>query len=148
MTGDGLLRIEGWARDGLNDEQIAKNIGIHVATLYRWQNSFGEIREAIKKGKAPVDYEIENALFKRACGFDYEETITDIEELPDGKQKKHVRKVKKHCPPDTLALIFWLKNRRPERWRDKPAEVEDHTTMQKLDKLLEVAWNAAHTETS
>ena len=131
-----MLRLQGWARDGLTDDQIAKNIGISLSTYYAWQNSYPEFSDAIKKGKAPVDYEIENALFKRAFGFEYEETITDIEELADGKQKKHVRKIKKYCPPDTLAQIFWLKNRRPDRWRDKPIEAEDKSTMEKLDAML------------
>lgn len=51
-----------------------------------------------------------------------------------------------YIPPQTAAQAFWLKNRRPDKWRDKPA-VEDTTTLEKLDKLLEEAWNAAHTET-
>ena len=111
-------------------------MGIGLSTYYRWQNEHKELRDAIKKGKAPVDYEVENALHKRAMGFEYEETITDIEELPDGKQKKHIRKYKKYCPPDPLSMIFWLKNRRPDRWRDKPIEVEDKGTMEKLDAML------------
>lgn len=144
LTDDGLLRIEGWARDGLTDEQICQNIGIHVATICEWKNRFPQLAEALKRGKAPVDQQVENALFKNAMGYDYEETITEIEELGNGKQKKHVRKIKKHKPPDTTAQIFWLKNRRPDRWRDKPITVEDTGTIEKLDKLLEVAWNAAH----
>jgi len=77
------------------------------------------LSEALKRGKAPVDQQVENALFKNAMGYDYEETITEIEDLGNGKQKKHIRKVMKHRPPDTTAQIFWLKNRRPDRWRDK-----------------------------
>lgn len=119
VTEDALLRVQSWARDGLNDEQIAGNIGIGTSTFYEWQNRFPEFREAIKKGKAPVDAEVENALLKRALGYDYEETVTEIEELGEGRQKKHVRKVKKHMPADVTAQIFWLKNRRPGRWRDK-----------------------------
>lgn len=119
LTDDGLLQIQGWARDGLNDIQIAANIGIGLSTYYRWQNDYKEFREAIKKGKAPVDIQVENALLKRALGYDYEEVITEIEEIGEGRQKKQVRKVKKHMAPDVTAQIFWLKNRRPGRWRDK-----------------------------
>lgn len=111
-------------------------MGVGLSTYYRWQTEHQELRDAIKKGKAPVDIEVENALYKKATGYEYEETITDIEELADGKQRKHIRKVKKYCPPDTLAQIFWLKNRRPERWRDKPMTVEDTSTMEKLDAML------------
>ena len=116
--------IQGWARDGLTDEQIAYNMGIRRQTLYEWQNRFPVITDALKKGKAPVDIQVENALLKRALGYDYEETTTEIEELAGGKQKKHIRKVTKHCPPDTTAQIFWLKNRRPDRWRDKIENVQ------------------------
>ena len=103
----------------MTDVQIAANIGIGLSTYYRWQNDYKEFGEAIKKGKAPVDIQVENALLKRALGYDYEETITEIEEIGEGRQKKHVRKMKKHMAPDVTAQIFWLKNRRPGRWRDK-----------------------------
>ena len=124
LTPDGLLMIQGWARDGLIDEQIAHNMGIKRQTLYEWENRFPDIADAIKKGKAPVDIRVENALLKKALGYEYEETITEVEELAGGHQKKHIRKVLKHCPPDTTAQIFWLKNRRPDRWRDKVEQVQ------------------------
>jgi hypothetical protein len=119
MTDDGLVLVQGWARDGLTDEQIAKNIGIAVRTYYEWQERFPQFRQAIKKGKAPVDVQVENALLKRALGYEYEETITEIEEVEEGRQKKHIRRIKKHMPPDVGAIVFWLKNRKPGRWRDK-----------------------------
>ena len=119
LTDDGLMQIQGWARDGLTEQQIAHNMGIGLTTLKDWKNKFPSILTAIKKGKAPVDLEVENALLKRALGYDYEEVITEIEEMGEGRQKKHVRKLKKHMAPDVTAQIFWLKNRRPGRWRDK-----------------------------
>lgn len=114
-----MLRIEGWARDGLIDVQIAHNMGIAYSTFRAWVDKFPALSASLKKGKAPVDVEVENALLKSALGFEYEETITEIEELPGGKQKKQIRKVKKYAPPNSTAQIFWLKNRRPDRWRDK-----------------------------
>ena len=149
LTNDGLLQIQGWARDGLNDEQIAFKIGIGKTTYYEWQNRFPEFAEAIKKGKAPVDIEVENALLKRALGYDAEETITEVEEIPvkvkgeDGqastitRTKKHVRKVIRHIPPDVTAQIFWLKNRRPGRWRDK-IETAPDTNNELLQSLMEL----------
>lgn len=119
LTEEGLTLVQGWARDGLNDEQIAKNIGIAVRTYYEWQERFPQFRQAIKKGKAPVDIQVENALLKRALGYEYEETITEIEEVEEGRQKKHVRRIRKHMPPDVGAIVFWLKNRKPGKWRDK-----------------------------
>ena len=57
-----LLLLEGWARDGLTDEQIAKNIGIGERTLYEWKEKYPQISQSLKKGKEVVDYEVENAL--------------------------------------------------------------------------------------
>ena len=146
MTDDGLLRILGWARDGLTDEQIAHNMGITKTTLYDWVKRFPAISDSLKEGKAPVDQEVENALLKRALGFTYEETTTDIEEIPTAKTDEdgnpimrtitHTKTVTRTALPDTTAQIFWLKNRRPDKWRDKPAEVEDKGTMDKLDAML------------
>ena len=69
---EGLLKLEGWARDGLVDEQIAQNIGIAASTLYEWKKQYPEISEALKKGKEVVDRQVENALLKRALGYEYE----------------------------------------------------------------------------
>lgn len=120
ITEDGLLRIESWARDGLTDEQIANNIGIAAGTLYEWKKRFPEINEAIKKGKRPVDLEVENALLKRALGYEYEEVKTLIEEV-DGKKKKKIEKVVRHVPADVSAGIFWLRNRKGLVWSNRDA---------------------------
>ena len=119
LTPDGLTMIEGFARDGLTDPQIANNMGIGLRTLYEWYERFPQIAHAVKKGKAPVDIQVENALLKRALGYTEEEVITEIIEQPDGKQRKQVRKVKRIFPPDVTAQIFWLKNRKPKQWREK-----------------------------
>ncbi len=111
ITPEGLLKIEGWARDGLTDEQIAANIGIRAGTLYDWKNRFSDISEALKKGKEVVDRQVENALLKRALGYTYAEITYE-----DGEETKRVIK---EVVPDTTAQIFWLKNRKPEVWRDK-----------------------------
>lgn len=113
------MMIEGFARDGLTDPQIAHNMGIGLRTLYDWVERFPQVSQALKKGKAPVDIEVENALLKRALGYTEEEVITEIIEQPDGKQRKQVRKVKRIFPPDVTAQIFWLKNRKPKQWREK-----------------------------
>ena len=79
ITEEGLLKIEGWARDGLTDEQISHNMGIHPSTLYEWQKKYPEITEALKKGKEVIDRQVENALLKRALGYEYEEVKQIIE---------------------------------------------------------------------
>ncbi len=103
---DNLLLLEGWARDGLTDEQIAKNIGIGERTLYEWKEKYPQISQSLKKGKEVVDYEVENALLSSAL---------------EG---------------NTTAQIFWLKNRRPDKWRDKQKEETDKTALDKLDSIL------------
>lgn len=120
---EGLTLLEGWARDGLTDEQIAGNIGINPATLYEWKGKYPEISEALKRGKEVVDYQVENALLKRALGYDYQEERVEISQ----KDGRKVTQTVKHVPPDTAAMIFWLKNRRRDRWRDKPEAPEGGT---------------------
>lgn len=128
--------LEGWARDGLTDEQIASNIGISTGWLYEWKKSYPEIAEAIKKGKAPVDIQVENALLKRALGYDYEEVTTEITTDKNGRERKHIRKTKKHVSPDPASIIFWLKNRKAKQWKDKPEAPIDDDSLNKVRELL------------
>ena len=114
---DRLIEVEGWARDGLTDEQIAKNLGISIQTFYTYKEKYLEFFESLKRGKEVVDREVENALLKRALGYNYLEETT--EELPNETTKS--KTVIKHIPGDTTAQIFWLKNRKPDVWRDKTA---------------------------
>lgn len=117
LTPDGLLMIEGWAREGLTEEQIANNMGIAVRTLGTWKEAHLPILHALKRGKAPVDIEVENALLKRALGYEYDEVKTVTDKDGNIKETTVTRKV---VLPDTTAQIFWLKNRKPAQWRDKP----------------------------
>ena len=91
----GLVLVEGWARDGLTDLLIAKNIGIQQSTFYDWKLKHAEFSEALKRSKDVADYEVENALFKKAK------------------------------MGDVTAQIFWLKNRKPKQWRDKVSFVDE-----------------------
>lgn len=122
ISDDGLLKIQGWARDGLTNEQIAHNIGINVGTLYAWKRKYKQIDNVLKKGKEVIDRQVENALLKRALGYEYIETKEYIEKTDDGKTKKKIEKTTKHMAPDTTAQIFWLKNRKPEFYRNLDAK--------------------------
>lgn len=133
LTEDGLTLLEGWARDGLTDEQLAEKIGINRATLYDWKKKFPNISDALKKGKEIVDIQVENALLKRALGYDYQEEKIEKSD----KDGVKVIQILKHIPPDTTAQIFWLKNRRPERWRDKPDMPGDPEVLKKARSILE-----------
>ena len=118
---DKLLLLESWARDGCLDVDIAKKIGINTATLYTWKKKYSEFNDALKKGKEVVDTEVENALLKRALGYKYSEVKT--ESFSDGSVKKTV--IVKEMPSDVTAQIYWLKNRKPENWRDKPSNEKE-----------------------
>ncbi|WJI90499.1 transposase [Weissella viridescens] len=153
-TEEGLSQLEGWARDGLTDEQIAKNIGIRRSALYSWKKDHLDIMDALKKGKEVVDYQVENALLKKALGMTVVEQqfkvvhvdgdILSVErkkfaiaweiEHPDATQKEindaaiqNVPEYKKipfgeyhkELAPDTNAAMFWLKNRRPDKYREQ-----------------------------
>lgn len=140
LTPEGLLKIEGWARDGLTDEQVAKNMGVSVSTLNNWKNMHPDILESLKRGKEVVDRQVENALLKRALGYEYEEVK---EKFEDGVITERTV-TKKEVVPDTTAQIFWLKNRKPDKWRDKPA-YEDTSELDKLDAILKgLKDNATH----
>lgn len=144
LTHEGLLKIESWARNGLTDEQIAHNMGIRCSTLYEWKKKYSEISESLKKGKEVVDIEVENALLKRALGYKFTEVTKErvIEYDPTtgeatGSHLVVTKEVEKEVQPDTTAQIFWLKNRKPEQWRDKrdvelDAEVRSNNPFQGL----------------
>ena len=125
---DKLILLEGWARDGLTDEQIAKNIGINRTTLYDWKKKETNIADALKKGKEVIDFEVENALLKRALGYEYEEETYENGIL--------TKKVKKQVAPDTTAQIFWLKNRKKEQWREKVEVVKTDEDLQNINKNI------------
>lgn len=116
-----LVEIEGWARDGLTDEQIAKNLGIGVRTLYEYKEKYPQIVQSLKRGKEVVDREVENALLKRALGYKYQEiTQEPVMNHETGVYELQPTKVvTKEVAPDTTAQIFWLKNRKPKEWRDR-----------------------------
>jgi len=111
---DKLILVEGWARNGLTDEQIAKNLGISKTTFYKYKKEHSVLSELLKKGKEVIDIQVENALLKKALGYTYDEETT---KNSDGNIE--IKIVSKHIPGDTTAQIFWLKNRRPDKWRDK-----------------------------
>ncbi len=138
LTDEGLLKLESWARDGLTDEQIANNMGIRISTFYDWKKKYSDISESLKKGKEIPDILVENALFKSAIGFKYTETKTETDS--NGYTKTTV--IEKYEKPNPVSIFYWLKNRMPNKWRDR-VQVEDKTAIEKLDKLLEGIDNVA-----
>ena len=139
LTPEGLLLIEGWARDGLTDEEIAKNMGIGIRTLYDWEKRFPQILQSIKKNKEVADREVEQALFRKATGYKAKEVTRERQWNRTTGQYElvMVKEVEKEVAPDTTAQIFWLKNRKPNEWRDK-REVETGAPASAFDNIAEI----------
>lgn len=120
-----LLLIEAWARDGMIQEDIAKKLGVAMSSFSEYKNKFPELSEALKRGQEVVDVEVENALFKRALGYRYDEVTKEAAREMDEETGEYktvmveTKRVTKEVQPDVTAQIFWLKNRKPETWRDK-----------------------------
>lgn len=141
---DKLTLLEGWARDGLTDEQIANNIGISRSTLFEWRKNNQDIANALKKGKEVVDIEVENALLKKALGYNVPvQKAFKVKEViyQDGKRLKEIERIEYaeeeiHIPADTTAQIFWLKNRKPDKWRDKIVDSENEEAITNATDIL------------
>ena len=125
-----LILIERWKRNGASEEEIAKKLGIAYSTFNVYKAEKSELSEVLKKGQEIVDTEVENALLKRALGYDFEETT---QELKEGKMVV-TKVVRKHVSGDIGAQAFWLKNRASDRWRDKPIQDDGD----KEDKFISV----------
>lgn len=145
MTREGLLRIQGWARDGLTDEDISKNMGISRSTLNAWKEKYPDILIALKEGKDVADRVVENALYKSAQG--YKVTLKKafkvhkIEYDKTGRRKREYDEIvqadeEEYVPAQVTAQIFWLKNRKPEKWRDKPVD-------ETIDNNVTIKWEEA-----
>lgn len=108
ISKEGLLLLEGWARDGLSDVQIASNMNISRSTLNEWKKKYSDISDTLKKGKEIVDYEVENALLQSAL------------------------------KGNVTAQIFWLKNRKPNEWREKrEVEISNEEQSSSMNQLIQ-----------
>lgn len=112
---------------GATDAQLADAFDVTVRTINRWKVTHEEFAAAIRKGKEPADDRVEDTLYHRAMGTEYERAhpvkLKKVIYGADGKkiqeeERVEIVMVKEVIPPDTTALIFWLKNRRKEQWRD------------------------------
>ena len=141
LTEDGLTRLQAWARDGLTEEQIAHNCGIGRTTLKRWKAEHQAIRTALKDGKEVIDILVENALLKRALGYEYIETThervvvgIDEETHKPIHEMALTKTVTKMVIPDTTAQIYWLKNRKRDVWKNDHDKAEIEKMRLELDE--------------
>lgn len=137
-------RVQEMCGQGLIDKQIAENLGISLYTFYEWKKKKPDFAKAIKDGKKVADQHVESALYRRACGYEYKEYHEELVNKPlqiAGKvikgqlvTERKTKTVTKQRAPDTLAGIFWLKNRVPSRWRDKQEHQHSGEVSILLDK--------------
>jgi hypothetical protein len=103
---------------GADDKQLAKLLGIALRTLQLWKEAHPEFMHSIKKGKEVFDTNsVEVSLLQRALGYEHEE----IKFFSDKGIVTDQRTIIKHYPPDTVAAIYWLNNRRSDRWKNRKA---------------------------
>lgn len=120
--GDKFDYIEDRLAFGMTESDLAASLGVARTTYYKWKDTKPEFYRAIERGKLGQIQLVENQLLKKILGYSVEET----EELQDNDGNVMQRKVKtKFINPDTTSMIFYLKNRNPEEWKDR---VENHNT--------------------
>ena len=95
------------------DEDLAGFFGVAVSTINNWKIEHPEFMESIRAGKVQADSEVANRLYNRAIGYSHDE-----DKIFNNNGAEMVVKTTKHYPPDATSAIFWLKNRRPDKWRD------------------------------
>lgn len=134
MSEEGLGLVRQWRREGLTIEEIAhKYIGVGETTLSRWRHESEDFENALRIGQDQANALVEESLFKRALGYDYDE---DTWELVEGEMRK-VKTIRKHVSPDVKACLSWLFSRRPDRWRATQDPIDEAAgDMEKAKKIL------------
>lgn len=145
---DNLVLVTDWRRDGLTEEQVAKNLGISVTTMEVYKKEHPEFLKALKAGKAVHIANVKGALAKRALGFTAEERKTYIKEDETGGVTRYTEVSEKYYPPDVAAISFTLKNGDKDpvtgktKWSDNPAKIDIEHEMLEIRRKLEAerAW--------
>ena len=144
LTPEGLATIEGYARDGLNDNEIAKKLHITPSTFYEWLKNFSEIKETIKIARVPVNEIVEKTFFDtKLKPQTVVETITEktIHRDAEGNitsSTEHVKKQERYIPADTTAMLFYMKCRMPEKYNDRiNVSIDNGKELPKLYEALE-----------
>lgn len=140
-TDQGLSLIRGWRAQGKSIKDVVAAMGVDPRTFRSWRKQYPEFDEAMEVGMEVANANVAQALYKRACGYDYwEETW----ELVEGELIL-VRKIKKHLPPDTKAILHWLWSRMPNEWRAVQEPIEETKYLDTIQNILIAMKNTAET---
>lgn len=131
-----IEEVRKWAKDGLSDRQIANNLGIAYSTFKEYKKKFPAFSALLKKEKDKAIEQVENALFKKALGYEYKEVTKELVTNEETKKQelRVVKEVTKRVHPDVAAIIFYLKNRMPDKWKDNPHKVKMDEAILELRK--------------
>lgn len=116
---------------GATTDDLARFFNVDPATVDRWIAKHDEFRGSLKAGREEADAKVSQRLYMRALGYSHE-AVKIVADAKSGAE--HIVPYTEHYPPDTTACIFWLKNRRPDRWRDK--QDLEHSGTLTLEQLL------------
>ena len=119
-------------RLGATDEDLAEGFGVAVSTLNVWKKRHAGFAEALRESKGAADEAVERSLFERATGFVHEEV-----HVSTYQGQVTLTPVRKQYAPEVSAAVFWLKNRRPERWREKASEAPGGGAREGLEGVME-----------
>lgn len=107
------------ARRGADDNELAEFFGVTARTVRNWRHAYPEFAEATRVGKGEADDRVERSLYERAVGYRYVEQQAIKVKVEKDREAVEIVEVEKMMPPDTVAMQFWMKNRRPAEWRDR-----------------------------
>lgn len=121
-----LALVTGWCRRGLSNEQIAENLGISIQSFMNYRKRYEDFADAIDKGREETEIHIENALVKRALGYNYKEVTRErkLVRNPETGEEEYklvvTKSVTKHVIPDVGAIQYYLEHRANDRWQRVP----------------------------
>lgn len=133
-----LLKLEGLARDGWEDRQIADYLHYNETWFCELKKKYPELAEALDRGRQPLDVIIENSLAKRCMGMKVKTITKRWMNHPDGTQTdiEIIQETTTEIPPAEGSIQFWLKNRKPEQWNKQPEKIDVTSGGDKMKQVI------------
>lgn len=129
------IQAEKLCKKGFIDTEIADFFEVEEKTINNWKKAYPDFLQSLKRGKVHSDSAVVDALYGRALGYEFEERKVEI----DAEKKEKTTVTTKQMAGDTTAQIFWLKNRRPDEWRNNPEPTDEEQTGNPLNISFTIA---------